>query len=184
MHNPDRRRLLLTAAGAAGLALLPAAGLASMAPALPARRLRLANIHTGERIDIVYFEQGRYLSDALTEIDFLLRDFRANQAAPIERGVIDLVHAVTQRLDSNAVVEIISGYRSPDTNALLRRTGGGGVAKRSLHMDGRAIDLRIPGRDLAKVRKAALSLQGGGVGYYPGQQFVHIDNGRVRQWAG
>ena len=99
------------------------------------------------------------------------------------RGVIDLVHDITVALDTDKPVHIISGYRSPETNELLRRTGGGGVAKHSLHMDGIAIDIRIPGRDLASVRDAALSLQRGGVGFYAKEGFVHVDTGRVRRWG-
>lgn len=148
-----------------------------------ARRLKFYNTHTAEKLDITYFEQGVYHRDALAEIDFILRDFRANEAAPMARGVIDLVHDITLALDSTAEVQIISGFRSSKTNELLRRTGRGGVAKRSLHMDAMAIDLRIPGRDLSKVRDAALALQRGGVGFYPRDGFVHVDTGRVRRWG-
>lgn len=165
----------------AGVLALPAQARAAEVPA--ARRLRFYNTHTAEKLDITYFEQGVYHADALAEIDFILRDFRANEAAPMARGVIDLVHDLTQALEVDAPVHIISGYRSSKTNDLLRRSGGGGVAKRSLHMDGMAIDLRVPGRDLAKVRAAALALSRGGVGFYPRDGFVHVDTGRVRRWG-
>jgi uncharacterized protein YcbK (DUF882 family) len=147
------------------------------------RRLRFFNTHTSEKLDVTYFEQGVYHDSALAEIDFILRDFRANEAAPMSRGVIDLVHDLTRTLDSEAPVHIISGFRSAKTNDLLRKSGGGGVARRSLHMDACAIDLRIPGRDLTRVRNAALALQRGGVGFYPQDGFVHVDTGRVRRWG-
>lgn len=181
------RRAFLGATLAIGACIaLPGVARASVHPAFGgpvSRRLRLYNTHTAETLDITYFEEGVYHPDALTEIDFLLRDHRANKAAPMARGVIDLVHDITRALETSEPVHIISGYRSPQTNELLRKTGGGGVARRSLHMDGIAIDIRVPGRELAQVRDAALDLQRGGVGYYPGQQFVHVDTGRVRRWG-
>lgn len=185
MIQQSRRAFLGASLVAGGALLLP--GLASATvhqAATPAfRRLRLFNTHTSETLDVTYFEQGVYHDDALAEIDFILRDHRANQAAPMSRGLINLVHDVARAVDSKEPVHIISGYRSPKTNELLRKTGGGGVARRSLHMDGIAMDIRIPGRDLAKVRDAAWKLQRGGVGFYPGQQFVHVDTGRVRHWG-
>lgn len=177
----SRRHFLGASLAGAGALLLPGLAQAGQPPA--ARRLRFYNTHTAEKLDVTYFEQGIYHPEALAEIDFILRDHRAHQAAPMDRQLIDLVHDVTRSLDTDATVHIISGYRSPATNELLRKTGGGGVAKRSLHMDGIAIDIRVPGRDLAKVRDAAWSLQRGGVGFYPGQQFVHLDTGRVRRWG-
>jgi uncharacterized protein YcbK (DUF882 family) len=177
----SRRAFLGASLAASGTLLVPSFAQAAEQPA--SRRLRFYNTHTAEAIDITYFEQGVYHDEALAEIDFILRDFRANKAAPMARGVIDLVHDITRTLDTDKPVHIISGYRSPETNALLRKTGGGGVAKRSLHMDGVAIDIRIPGRDLVKVRDAARSLQRGGVGFYTKENFVHVDTGRVRHWG-
>lgn len=180
--NHARRAFLGTSLVAAGALLLPA--FARAGEAVPAaRRLRLYNTHTAESLDVTYFEQGSYHADALAEIDHLLRDFRANQSAPMARGLIDLVHDLTLRLETDARIEVISGFRSPATNDLLRRTGGGGVARRSLHMDGMAMDLRIPGRQLAHVRDAAIALQRGGTGFYPRENFVHVDTGRVRRWG-
>lgn len=181
-----RRSFLASGLAAGGLLALPSTSLAKATPAggQPlSRRLRLYNTHTGEQLDVTYFEQGVYHEDALHEIDFILRDHRANAAAPMARGVLDLVSDITRKLDTGKPVHIISGYRSPATNELLRKTGGGGVAKRSLHMDGIAIDIRIPGRDLRKVRAAAWSLQRGGVGLYTKENFVHVDTGRVRHWG-
>lgn len=181
--NPmlSRRAFLGASLVAGGMLALPAIARADAQPA--SRRLRLYNTHTGELLDVTYFEQGVYHDDALHEIDHILRDHRANKAAPMARGVIDLVHDVAQTLETDKPVHIISGYRSPETNAMLRKTGGGGVARRSLHMDGIAIDIRVPGRDLKRVRDAAWAMQRGGVGFYPGQQFVHVDTGRVRRWG-
>lgn len=99
----------------------------------------------------------------------------------IERRLLDLLHRLHATLDTSEPFHVISGYRSPDTNAMLLARGGG-VARHSLHMDGQAIDLRVPGRALSKIRGAALALRGGGVGYYPGSDFVHVDVGRVRWW--
>ena len=178
----SRRAFLGCTLAATGAVLLPPAVRAqAVEPA--SRRLRLYNTHTGEKLDVTYFEQGVYHQDALVEIDFILRDFRANAAAPMARGVIDTVHDLAQAVDAGGEVHIICGYRSPQTNEMLRRTRGGGVAKHSLHMDAVAIDLRIPGRDLARVRDAAVAMQRGGVGYYPREQFVHVDTGRVRRWG-
>lgn len=173
----NRRTLLLGA-----LAVLPAAGLPRMAAAavLEPRRLRFLHTHTSERLDVVYAEQGRYVPDALAEIDQLLRDFRTGDVHAIDPGLLDILHALQQRTGGRRY-EIISGFRSPVTNAMLRNNGGG-VAQRSLHMDGQAIDVRLPGVPLAQLRQAALDLRAGGVGYYPGSDFVHLDTGRVRFW--
>ena len=154
-----------------------------MAISSPARRLRLYNTHTAETLDVTYFENGEYHPQALAELDFILRDFRANEAMPMARGVLDLVHDLSVALETDAPVHIISGYRSPATNAMLRETRDGGVAKHSLHMDGMAIDLRVPGRSLAQVHNAALKLHRGGVGFYAKEDFVHVDVGRVRRWG-
>jgi uncharacterized protein YcbK (DUF882 family) len=183
--NPviSRRVFLGASLAASGALMVPALARAGGNAAPAARRLRLYNTHTSEALDITYFEQGVYHHEALTEIDFLLRDFRANAAVPMARGVIDLMHDLTVALETAGPVHIICGYRSAQTNMLLRRTGGGGVAKHSLHMDGMAIDLRVPGRRLAQVRAAASALGRGGVGYYGRENFVHIDTGRVRHWG-
>lgn len=178
----NRRAFLGASLAAAGTLAVPSLALAGAAqPA--SRRLKLYNTHTGESIDVTYFEQGVYHREAMTEIDFLLRDFRVNQAEPMAREVIDIVHDLTAALDARGQVHIICGYRSPKTNEMLRTTRGGGVAKHSLHLEARAIDLRVPGRALADVRKAALTLGRGGVGMYSREGFVHVDNGRVRQWG-
>jgi len=146
------------------------------------RDLAFHNTHTGERLRVTYWENGHYQSSALREIYHIMRDHRRNEVRRIDRNLLDQLFVLRKKLSTNRPVHIISGYRSPKTNAMLRRQGHRGVARRSLHMAGRAIDIRMPGRSLNSVRLAALSLQAGGVGYYPGPNFVHMDTGRIRRW--
>lgn len=153
----------------------------AQAKAEPARSLSFYHTHTGEKLAITYYEQGDYHLDALAEASRFLRDFRTGEEHPIDRGLLDILHGVRRATENNGRFEVISGYRSPKTNAALRAKSNG-VAKRSLHMQGRAIDVRLTGVDTAQLREAALALRGGGVGYYPKSGFVHLDTGRVRQW--
>jgi uncharacterized protein YcbK (DUF882 family) len=118
----------------------------------------------------------------MAALNHFLRDHYSGEVGRIDPGVFDQLHQLQQRLDSRAAFEVISGYRCPATNARLRATRGGGVATNSLHLQGRAIDVRLAGTPLADLRDAALSLRGGGVGYYPRERFVHLDTGRVRTW--
>jgi uncharacterized protein YcbK (DUF882 family) len=143
--------------------------------------LRLYQIHTGETIERVFRAGGEYLPEALADLNRLLRDHRTNEIAAIDPSLLSLLARLTALVGPGDTVHVISGYRSPATNRLLAATTDG-VAKNSLHMDGKAIDIRIPGRDIADVRDAALSLCGGGVGFYPDSRFVHVDIGRVRSW--
>ena len=177
-YCPGRRRFLQTAAMV--LPLVAAPGLV-MATLGEPRRLRFYHTHTGEKLDVVYHEDGAYLPDALRELDYLLRDFRSGDVAGIDSALLDFLHASQQRLGSKGTYEIISAYRSPATNELLRRRGGG-VAKRSMHLQGRAIDVRLTGVDTRTLRRAARELARGGVGYYAKSDFVHLDTGRVRWW--
>jgi uncharacterized protein YcbK (DUF882 family) len=184
--RPHRRQFFRHATALA-LAGVAAPAIASVAPAAPpgapvARRLAFEHLHTGERMDLVYAEDGRYLSDALTAVNRLLRDHYSGEVGVIAPALLDQLHEVRTALGSTRPFQVISGYRAPATNAHLRESRGGGVAKRSLHMEGRAIDVRLPGVELARLRDAALSLRAGGVGYYPREQFVHLDNGAVRRW--
>ncbi len=147
------------------------------------RSLAFRHLHTGERLTATYWADGEYLDGGLQEISQLLRDHRTGDALAIDRDLLDLLHTLKTGLGSNRSFRIISGYRSPHTNAMLRgKSGKSGVAKRSLHMQGKAIDVRLPGTELHNLRKAALALKGGGVGYYPKSDFVHLDTGRVRFW--
>lgn len=177
-HCPGRRRFLHTAAVA--LPLIAAPGLVLATPG-ERRRLRFYHTHTGEKLDVVYHENGAYLPDALGELDFLLRDFRSGEVVSMDSVMLDFLHAAQQRLGSNGTYEIISAYRSAGTNEMLRRRGGR-VAKRSLHLQGRAIDVRLTDADTRDLRRAARELNRGGVGYYAKSDFVHLDTGRVRWW--
>ena len=177
-----RRRLLLKSAGAALACALGGKVMAAVpVPDAAERGLRLYNTHTGEQSNTVYWADGIYQPQGLTELSRLLRDHRSNQVGDIHTGLLDLLFLLSNSLDTKERFQVISGYRSPATNAMLQKKSSG-VAKRSLHMDGLAIDIRVPGRDLADVRRAAIALQGGGVGYYPDSDFVHVDIGRVRTW--
>lgn len=148
----------------------------------PERSLSLLNTHTGERLkSVVYWEQGIYIPDALHEINYVLRDHRTGDVHSIDPITLDLMAAISRKVESRRSFEIISGYRSPKTNQSLRGKSSG-VAKNSYHMQGKAVDLRLPGVPLKTVRKAALELRMGGVGYYPKSDFVHVDSGRVRSW--
>jgi uncharacterized protein YcbK (DUF882 family) len=174
------RRRILELGCALTLACLPVPALARKNAGDP-RSLGFLNIHTGERLSAVYWADGGYLPDALAEIDQLLRDYRTGEVKPIDRNLLDLLHLLRSKLDSSAPFHVISGYRSPTTNKMLAKRSGG-VARKSLHMRGMAIDMNLPGRDLAALHRAARSLQLGGVGYYPKPGFVHLDVGRVRYW--
>lgn len=147
------------------------------------RSLALYNTHTGESLNTVYWAEGAYIPQALSEINYVLRDHRNNEIKSISPELLDLVREINSMVGGNQPVQIISGYRSPTTNKKLAALSNG-VAKHSMHLDGKAIDIRVPGRQLVHVRSAALKLQGGGVGFYPKSDFVHVDVGRVRQWQG
>lgn len=148
----------------------------------PPRLLSMMNLHTGERIQAEYWAKGRYLRDGMREINRLLRDHRTGAVHPMDPKLLDLIHALTRRIGSRAPVHVISAYRSPESNALLREADGSGVAQNSFHMQGKAIDIRIPGLPLRQLRKAALGMRAGGVGYYPDSNFVHVDTGPLRHW--
>jgi uncharacterized protein YcbK (DUF882 family) len=145
------------------------------------RALSFDHLHTGERLTIEYFSEGKYLTEALTTINHLLRDFRTTEVHVIDIGLLDLLHSVNALVESNRPYQVISGYRSPSTNEMLRHRSEG-VAAGSLHMKGQAIDVRLADVPLVQLRNAALSLGLGGVGFYPVSDFVHIDTGRVRAW--
>lgn len=181
MKHPLSRRSFLKLGMLA--AALPLPALAGQDLAAPERRLGFNNLHTGEKLDLPYWIQGEYVQESLVEINRVLRDHRTDQVADIDTGLLDLLHRVNTSLGNNRSFQVISGYRSPASNQMLA-SHSSGVARRSLHMQGKAIDIRVPGIELADVRRAGLMLKGGGVGYYPGSNFVHLDVGRVRAWAG
>ena len=141
------------------------------------------NLHTGEVLQTQYFDGQHYQVSELQKINYLCRDFRQNKAINMDKRLFDQLSKIQQAIGCNNQIQIISGYRSPETNKMLSSKSNG-VAKKSLHMQGKAIDFRIEGVPLAEVRKAALSLKAGGVGYYPKSNFVHIDTGHFRTWGG
>lgn len=179
---PSRRRLLRSGARLAAAAALPMLALPARASVPAARSLAMSHTHTRERIDLVYAVAQDYLSEALGSLNHFLRDHYTGEVGAIDPQLFDLLHRVRQVLGSTAAFQVISGYRAPATNLRLRLTRGGGVASKSLHTEGRAIDVRLPGVALADLRDAALSLRAGGVGYYAREDFVHLDTGRVRHW--
>lgn len=164
-------------------AALPGSAFASRGLSAPERRLGFLNLHTGEKADLPYWVEGDYAPDALAEINRVLRDHRTGEVAAIDTQLLDLLHRVNTALGASQPFQVISGYRSPASNQMLAGNSSG-VATRSLHMQGKAIDVRLPGIPLADLRRAGLMLKGGGVGYYPGSDFVHLDVGRVRTWGG
>lgn len=178
-HNPARRGFLRNCSGALVLAsgLLPF----EIAGASNRRIINMENTHTGERLKLCYYRDGNFVADACQRLNQLLRDFRSGDVHPIDPRLYDLVYAIQTEVGHRGQVEIISGYRSPATNDKLRNTSKG-VAKKSLHMQGQALDIRLNGVDSEKVRDAALALRAGGVGYYRKSDFVHVDTGRVRHW--
>jgi uncharacterized protein YcbK (DUF882 family) len=176
-----RRRFLRHTGHVVAAAALPMFAAPARAAA-GARGLAMVHTHTQERIDLVYAVDGQYDPAALGALNRFLRDHYSGDVGVIDPQVFELLHRVQCTLGSGRAYEVISGYRCPATNTRLREARSGGVAKRSLHMDGRAIDVRLPGVALADLRDAALSLRGGGVGFYPREQFVHLDTGRLRNW--
>ncbi len=145
------------------------------------RALAFQNPHTGDKLNLTYFEKGRYLTDALDEISFLLRDYRTEDVHPIDPELLDQLHDLKQMLGLHQPFDVICGYRSPLTNARLHAEHVG-VANNSFHMQGRAVDIRIERFDLRRIHNAALAMHRGGVGYYPGSNFIHLDTGTFRTW--
>lgn len=185
-HDTSRRQFIRQ-----GLMIASAVALAPVANAFAGARilmpetrtLSLKNLHTGESVAVNYVENGQYVPGALARLNQLLRDHRTGEVHIIVPHLFDVMVGIQRKLGIEGEIEIISGYRSPASNAML---GGqsSGVAKKSLHMEGMAIDMRMPQERLACVRQAALDIKKGGVGYYPGSNFVHVDTGAVRQWVG
>ena len=145
------------------------------------RSLSFYHTHTGKKLDITYFRNGQYDDTALVEMNHFLRDFRTNDIHPIAPGLLDILHSVLVFMDSQGTFEVISAFRSAKTNDALRRQSRS-VAKHSLHMQGKAIDVRLTGSKTSDLKKAAIALKTGGVGYYSKSDFVHLDTGRFRTW--
>lgn len=146
------------------------------------RALRLYNIHTGEYTNSTFWANGHYLDDGVEALDLLVRDHRRDQVMAMQRELYQNMYQLQQLFDSHEPLYVISGYRAPESNASLRYTSSG-VAEHSLHMQGRAIDIRIPGVSHRHLHRAALAMGSGGVGYYPKSGFIHIDTGRTRHWT-
>ena len=151
------------------------------APEKVDRRLAFEHTHNAETLDIVYYRDGEYLPDALKAIDHILRDWRTGDVRKIDTDLLDFLFELREITHTQAPYQIISGYRTRRTNEMLRSTKTG-VAKRSRHLEGKAIDVRLADVDSRKLRDAAIGLKRGGVGYYGNSDFVHIDTGRVRTW--
>ena len=175
-----RRRFLRALGSSLALASAAPAALAKAVP-VAARELEFHHLHTHERLAATYWSDGDYDRAALASINRILRDFRTGEVYPIAQDLLDLLATVKAELGTNAPFEVIGGYRSPKTNNMLRQRSNG-VAKRSLHMQGMAVDVRIVDVPTKQLREAAADLRLGGVGYYPKSNFVHLDTGRPRFW--
>jgi uncharacterized protein YcbK (DUF882 family) len=173
------RRSFLGAALTGSALLVP--GLRRIAFGAPSRSLSFEHLHTGESLSVVYRTGSTHLPEGLARLNEFLRDHRTGEMHPIDPALFDLLYEVRTTLAVRAPFQIISGYRSPETNRMLRAQGRG-VASSSLHVKGKAIDLRLPGTDTRKIREVAVELKRGGVGYYAESDFVHLDTGRVRTW--
>ncbi|HET6628565.1 MAG TPA: DUF882 domain-containing protein [Woeseiaceae bacterium] len=161
---------------AAGLLLLP-----EPAASIGQRSLSFYHTHTGKRLDVVYARGGEYVESALEEVERFLSDFRTGDRKTIDPELLDLLYELRETLGSDGTFEVISAYRSPKTNAMLRKRGSG-VARNSQHLAGKAIDVRLRDVSLVRLRDAAIAMERGGVGYYEASNFVHLDTGRVRRW--
>lgn len=187
--RPDRRRFLMLGAATAAASLLPAPADA-YAPSLagdggrpPSRWLELFNTHTSESLQVAYRDASGFVGASMDKLRWLLRDHRANEAGAIDSALFDQLADFAAQLGVEPRFQVISGYRSSRTNEMLRRAGGGGVARKSLHMQGRAIDVRLRGVSCADLRDVAIAARRGGVGYYRRSDFVHLDTGGVRAWG-
>lgn len=177
----SRRNAMLTGIVTLGAICIPSASFASLFKDTP-RELNLNNLHTGEELLTQYFDGKHYQRSEMKKINHICRDFRFNETINMDKRLFDQLMAIQKTIGSYSQIQLISGYRSPATNKMLRASSSG-VAKKSMHMLGRAIDFRLQGVPLIEVKKAALSLKRGGVGYYPKSNFVHIDTGKFRSWG-
>lgn len=174
-----RRHFLKAGIGICTMLSLPSVSAGSMNSG--EKKLAFLNLHTGERIRSTYWAEGNYIPEELQAIENLLRDHRTGELHPIDTSLLDLLQLLHDQIGARKEFHIISAYRSPKTNAMLASRSNG-VVKKSLHMQGKAIDIRLPECSLSNLRNVALSLKSGGVGYYPKSDFIHIDTGRVRFW--
>jgi uncharacterized protein YcbK (DUF882 family) len=189
----SRRRLFSSTLATAAAFLLPSPLKASLeklalesAGEKDVRSLSFHNTHTDEKLEAPYFVSGRYQESGLTAIDWILRDHRTGEVTRIDPKLLDMLHLLREQATAEGaaragVYEVISGYRSPHSNEMLRNRSGA-VARHSLHLKGMAADVRLTSVPLRRLHAAALDIARGGVGYYPGDDFVHLDTGRVRAW--
>ena len=179
------RRGLLGAFAATALTAAPSYSAAAgfLRGAGDIRRIRMYSGRTGERLDLIYWIDGKYINDSINEINHFMRDWHKDKVKKIDLRTIDIMAASHNLLDVNEPYMMLSGYRSPETNAMLRRRSRG-VAKNSLHMKGQAADLRLASRSVSQMAKAAQACRAGGVGRYYRSNFVHMDCGDVRSWKG
>lgn len=180
--TPSRRSFLRQSASLASAATLFTITPQAFANLARERHLAFDHTHTHEHIALAYAQGNIYLPKALGLLNHFMRDHYSGAVGRMDPQLYDILHKIRLVLGTRQSFQVISGYRDPATNEMLRKTRGGGVAKRSLHMDGKAMDVRLPGVPLHELRDAALSLKAGGVGYYPRDKFVHVDTGRVRNW--
>lgn len=171
------------AAASAGLSVAPALSWAAAMAGQETRRVILRNLHTDETLDAVYWEQGSYIPEVMGEVNRVLRDYRTGDVHRIDPNVVDLLGSISAKVGNRTPFQVISGYRSPHTNALMHERSTG-VARKSLHMEGMAIDISLEDVELRHLHQAALDVGRGGVGFYPQSNFVHVDVGPVRRWNG
>lgn len=175
-RRSTRRHFLKNSAAISGLIIFSRHANAKQSPV---RSLALNNIHTGESLALDYWEKGSYVEESISQINYLLRDHRCDEVHAIDIDLIEQLHRLRKITGTSHAYDVISGYRSPATNEMLRKQSKG-VARNSLHIKGKAIDIQIPGLSMEELQQAAMSMQAGGVGKY--RHFVHIDTGKVRYW--
>ncbi len=183
MFQYSRREFLKIGSGFLAAGLLPSNGFSALAPKDERRHLSFFNTHTNERLSICYFKNGSYCRNAMGRINHILRDHRTGEVKKIDPALLDRLARIHQELGCSTPYHVISGYRSPKTNAMLRKQSRG-VAKNSYHMRGKAIDIRLPGCNIHQLRSTCLAMKEGGVGYYPSAEFIHLDTGDFRTWRG
>lgn len=176
----SRRQLVVGVAGVTAALLMPKPAMAMLGGDV--RKLSFSHTHTGESMDIAYWANGKYIKDGLQKANYLLRDFRSGEVVKIDPILLDQLAMLQRSVGSSGNFEIISAYRSPQTNKMLRRRSSG-VAKKSFHMQGKAIDIRLTDVDLQTLRKSAIDMKAGGVGVYRSSNFLHLDTGAVRSWG-
>ena len=177
MEHFSRREIIKIGLCVAASAAVPRLAWAG----IPAKKLSFYNLHTAEELSLTYSENGKYIPSAMQELNHFLRDYRTGDVHAMDPALFDQLHALQRRVEAPGAFHVISGYRSPKTNQMLHANSEG-VAKHSMHMEGRAIDICLPGKDLNLLHNAALTLNAGGVGYYP-NSFIHLDTGRIRHWG-